>query len=96
MVNHQGIVAFVLGLLGGFMLLQVQHAYPFDNPQASKAHCAPGVQGRCIEMAQALGMSGIGSSGAQGRFDSTPPPPPPRDWHWERRCTWEKVPNERP
>jgi hypothetical protein len=29
-VNYQGIVAFVLGLLGGFLMYDIQKAYPFD------------------------------------------------------------------
>jgi hypothetical protein len=46
-IDHRylpGIVAFVLGLLGGFMLVDIQKAYPMDvntSGCVSPATCAP-------------------------------------------------------
>ena len=45
-MNLQGLTAFVLGLIGGLMLFQFQHAYPRDtyatDPRYTPCHSPSG------------------------------------------------------
>lgn len=40
-INYQGLVAFVLGMVGGFLMYDVQRAYPFDTYQTQSSECSP-------------------------------------------------------